>query len=105
MPDLDDLKRDLLRTLASELEIHEHIEDEIFYPAVRPVSEDIPVAYAEHQQLADLLAATLKLPTSMVVPTFQSWFARLGSAAVPHQYGVVVPARAAYSHSASVGRR
>jgi nitrite reductase/ring-hydroxylating ferredoxin subunit/uncharacterized membrane protein len=60
----DPQRRDLLRTLASELEIHEHIEDEIFYPAVRPVSEDVPIAYAEHQQMADLLAATLKLPTS-----------------------------------------
>jgi nitrite reductase/ring-hydroxylating ferredoxin subunit/uncharacterized membrane protein len=60
----DPQRRDLLRTLASELEIHEHIEDEVFYPAVRLVSEDVPIAYAEHQQLADLLAATLKLPTS-----------------------------------------
>jgi nitrite reductase/ring-hydroxylating ferredoxin subunit/uncharacterized membrane protein len=64
LPPQDPQRRDLLRTLASELEIHEHIEDEIFYPAVRPVSEDVPVAYAEHQQLADLLATTLKLPTS-----------------------------------------
>lgn len=60
----DPQRRDLLRTLASELEIHEHIEDEIFYPAVQPVSEDVSVAYAEHQQLSDLLAATLKLSTA-----------------------------------------
>ncbi len=60
----DPRRRDLMQTLASELDIHEVIEDEIFYPAVRPVSEDVAIAYAEHQQLADLLAATLKLPTS-----------------------------------------
>ena len=64
LPPEDPQRRDLMQTLASELDIHEHIEDEIFYPAVRPVSEDVSVAYAEHQQLADLLAATLKLPTS-----------------------------------------
>ncbi|WP_167376055.1 DUF2231 domain-containing protein [Methylobacterium tarhaniae] len=64
LPPEEPQRRDLLRTLASELEIHEDIEDAIFYPAVRAVSEDVPVAYAEHQQLADLLAATLKLPTS-----------------------------------------
>jgi hemerythrin superfamily protein len=71
-----------MRTLASELEIHEHIEDEIFYPAVRPVSEDIPVAYAEHQQLADLLAATLKLPTSS--PEFEEYLRALHKAVDHH---------------------
>lgn len=64
LPPEEPQRRDLLRILASELEIHEHIEDAIFYPAVRAVSEDVPVAYAEHQQLADLLATTLKLSTS-----------------------------------------
>jgi hemerythrin superfamily protein len=78
----DPQRRDLMRTLASELEIHEHIEDEIFYPAVRPVSEDIPVAYAEHQQLADLLAATLKLPTSS--PEFEEYVRALHKAVDHH---------------------
>ncbi len=64
MPREDPQRRDLMRTLAGELEIHEHIEDKIFYPAVEPVSEDIPIAHAEHRQLADLLAATLKLNTA-----------------------------------------
>jgi nitrite reductase/ring-hydroxylating ferredoxin subunit/uncharacterized membrane protein len=59
----DPRRRDLLRTLASELEIHEQVEDSIFYPAVRPVSEDVPIAHAEHRQLSDLLAMTLKLDT------------------------------------------
>lgn len=53
-----------MRTLASELEIHEHVEDHLFYPAVRPVSEDVAIAHSEHRQLADLLAVTLKLDTA-----------------------------------------
>jgi nitrite reductase/ring-hydroxylating ferredoxin subunit/uncharacterized membrane protein len=57
-------RRDLMRTLASELEIHEHIEDHIFYPAVHPVSEDVAIAHSEHRQLSDLLAMTLKLNTA-----------------------------------------
>jgi|GEM_PF-98575 len=63
-PRHDPERRDLLRILADELELHEVIEDEIFYPAVRPVSEDVPLARAEHRQLADLLAATLGLDTA-----------------------------------------
>lgn len=77
----DPERRDLLRLLASELEIHEHIEDEIFYPAVRPVSEDVPVAHAEHQQLADMLAATLRLNTA--TPEFEDHLRAL-YAAVDH---------------------
>ena len=60
----DPARRDMMRLLASELEIHEHVEDEVFYPAVRPVSEDVPVAHAEHQQLADMLALTLRFNTA-----------------------------------------
>lgn len=63
-PREDPQRRDLMRVLASELEIHEHIEDKLFYPAVRSVSEDVEVAHAEHRQLADLLAMTLKLNTA-----------------------------------------
>lgn len=57
----DPERRDVMRVLAGELEIHERVEDAIFYPAVRPVSEDVPAAHAEHQQLADMLAVTLRL--------------------------------------------
>jgi hypothetical protein len=60
----DPERRDMMRLLAAELEIHEHVEDEIFYPAVRPVSEDVPAAHAEHQQLADMLALALRLGPS-----------------------------------------
>jgi nitrite reductase/ring-hydroxylating ferredoxin subunit/uncharacterized membrane protein/hemerythrin superfamily protein len=64
MPRDDPQRRDLMRTLASELEIHEYVEDHIFYPAVHPVSEDVPIAHSEHRQLTDLLAKTLKLNTA-----------------------------------------
>ncbi len=61
-PGDDPRRHELMRTLASELDIHEVIEDAIFYPAVHPVSEDVDIAYSEHGVLADLLAATVKLP-------------------------------------------
>ncbi len=77
-------RRDLMRTLASELEIHEHVEDHIFYPAVRPVSEDVAVAHSEHRQLADLLAMTLKLDTAS--PEFEEHLRAL-HAAVDHHAG------------------
>ncbi|MGI4793194.1 MAG: DUF2231 domain-containing protein [Janthinobacterium lividum] len=63
-PGEDPRRHELMRILASELDIHEAVEDAIFYPAVQPVSEDVDVAYAEHGVLADLLAATVKLPTA-----------------------------------------
>jgi ABC-type uncharacterized transport system ATPase subunit len=50
-------RRDMIQTLAAEFEIYEQVEDAIFYPGVRPVSEDVPVAHAEHQQLADMTRA------------------------------------------------
>jgi nitrite reductase/ring-hydroxylating ferredoxin subunit/uncharacterized membrane protein/hemerythrin superfamily protein len=78
----DPERRDLMRLLASELEIHEHIEDEIFYPAVRPVSEDVPVAHAEHQLLADMLAATLRLNTA--TPAFDEHLRALHEAVDHH---------------------
>ncbi|MBL6457945.1 Rieske 2Fe-2S domain-containing protein [Belnapia sp. T6] len=77
-------RRELMRTLASELEIHEHIEDHIFYPAVRPVSEDVSIAHSEHRQLADLLAMTLKLDTAS--PEFDEHLRAL-HAAVDHHAG------------------
>jgi nitrite reductase/ring-hydroxylating ferredoxin subunit/uncharacterized membrane protein len=60
----DPERRDLLRVLAAELDMHEQIEDHIFYPAVATVSPDVPIAHSEHRQLSDLLAKTLKLNTA-----------------------------------------
>lgn len=78
----DPERRDLMRLLAGELEIHEHVEDAIFYPAVRPVSEDVPVAHAEHQQLADMLALTLRLGTG--TPAFEEQLRALHQAVDHH---------------------
>ncbi|MCI0754656.1 DUF2231 domain-containing protein [Teichococcus vastitatis] len=83
-PGEDPQRRDLLRTLASELEIHEHVEDHIFYPAVHPVSEDVPIAHSEHRQLSDLLAETLKLNTAS--PEFEEHLRAL-YAAMDHHAG------------------
>jgi nitrite reductase/ring-hydroxylating ferredoxin subunit/uncharacterized membrane protein len=83
-PPGDPQRRDLLRTLAAELEVHEYIEDHLFYPAVRPVSEDVPIAHAEHRQLSDLLAMTLKLDTA--TPEFEAHLRAL-HAAVDHHAG------------------
>ncbi|MFC7478535.1 hemerythrin domain-containing protein [Dankookia sp. GCM10030260] len=62
----DPERRDLLRVLAAELDMHEQIEDHIFYPAVAKVSPDVPIAHSEHRQLTDLLAKTMKLNTATV---------------------------------------
>jgi nitrite reductase/ring-hydroxylating ferredoxin subunit/uncharacterized membrane protein len=75
-------RHELMRTLAAELDIHEVIEDAIFYPAVQAVSEDTEIAYAEHGVLADLLAATLKLPLGS--PEFQEHLVALQSAFLHH---------------------
>lgn len=83
-PREDPSRRDLMRVLASELEIHEHVEDHLFYPAVRPVSEDVEVAHAEHRQLSDLLAMTLKLNTAS--EAFEAHLRAL-RAAVEHHAG------------------
>jgi hypothetical protein len=78
----DPERRDMMRLLGGELDIHELVEDEIFYPAVRLVSDDVPVAYAEHQQLADMLAATLRLSPSK--PEFEARLRELHQAVDHH---------------------
>jgi len=75
-------RHELMRTLASELDIHEVIEDSIFYPAVRPVSEDVEIAYSEHGVLADLLAATVKFSTAS--PEFGEHLLALQAAFLHH---------------------
>ncbi|SDY09857.1 hemerythrin domain-containing protein [Citreimonas salinaria] len=82
MPPEDPERRDMMRLLAGELQIHEHVEDEIFYPEVRPVSEDVPVAHAEHQQLADMLAVVLRLSPSS--PDFETQLRNLHAAMDHH---------------------
>ena len=75
-------RRSLMRVLAGELEMHEMIEDEIFYPAVRPVSEEIPLAHSEHRQLADLLAVVVGLDTAS--PAFDEHLRALHHAVEHH---------------------
>jgi len=99
-PPHDPQRRDLMRTLASELEIHEYIEDHAFYPAVYPVSEDVPIAHSEHRQLADLLAMTLKFNTA--TPAFEEHLKAL-HAAVDHHPGS--EERSMFVHAQRLGER
>ncbi len=82
LPSEDPQRHELMRTLASELDIHEAIEDAIFYPAVQAVSEDTETAYAEHGVLADMVAATVKHPTSS--PEFEAHLRALQAALLHH---------------------
>lgn len=55
-------RRPLLNTLSAELQIHEQIEDELYYPAVRDLTPLVWLAHAEHRQLEDQLAVVLRTP-------------------------------------------
>ena len=55
---------DLMRALAAELEIHEHVEEQLFYPAARAICEGVPPAGTEHRRTAELMTATLKFNTT-----------------------------------------
>ena len=72
----------LMLTLAAELDIHEVVEDAIFYPAVSTVSEDVDIAYAEHGVLADTVALTLKSPIDS--PEFEENLRALQAAFLHH---------------------
>lgn len=50
----------LVDRLMVELTLHEAIEDEIFYPAASNLSTLVPIAHAEHRQMADQLANVLR---------------------------------------------
>jgi hypothetical protein len=51
----------LVARIAAELGMHEQIEDEIFYPAMREVSQRVPLGHAEHRQIDDQLAVMLRI--------------------------------------------
>jgi len=55
-------RRRHLNVLSSELQIHEQIEDELYYPAIRDISPLVWTAHAEHRQLEDQLAVVLRTP-------------------------------------------
>src|SRR5947209_6922784 len=55
-------RRQLLNTLSAEIQIHEQLEDELYYPAVRDLTPLVMLAHAEHRQLEDQLAVVLRTP-------------------------------------------
>lgn len=70
LPAGDSSRKGVMYTLATEYDIHEGIEEKIFYPAVAPVSEDVTAAYAQHNELDDIFATTLRIGVSS--PEFES---------------------------------
>lgn len=59
--DSPERRRQVLDVVMAELSLHEQIEDEIFYPAMRDVSALVGIAHAEHRQLSDQLAVVLRM--------------------------------------------
>jgi len=53
-------RRALTDELFDELWMHERIEEEIFYPAVRDITPAIAAAWSEHRQLTDQLVALVR---------------------------------------------
>ncbi|GGO21915.1 hemerythrin domain-containing protein [Microbispora bryophytorum] len=53
-------RRALADELFDELRMHELIEEEIFYPAMRDVTPAVGAAWSEHRQLSDQLAALVR---------------------------------------------
>jgi len=53
-------RQELLDRLLFELDVHVHIEDELFYPAVREVSPLFGIAHAEHRQIDDQMAVLFR---------------------------------------------
>ena len=53
-------RRALAGELYDELWMHERIEEEIFYPAMRDVTPALAAAWSEHRQLSDQLAALVR---------------------------------------------
>jgi hemerythrin superfamily protein len=56
MPRTDiEARQDLLDRIADELEVHTKIEEEIFYPALRPVSGLVDEAIEEHRKVSSVV--------------------------------------------------
>ncbi|WP_405086801.1 hemerythrin domain-containing protein [Microbispora sp. NBC_01389] len=53
-------RRALADELFDELRMHEMIEEDVFYPAMRDVTPGIAAAWSEHRQLSDQLAALVR---------------------------------------------
>lgn len=62
--------------LLLELDIHQRIEDDVYYPATAAASTLIAIAHAEHRQINDQLAVALRTPTT--APNHEDeWFSFL----------------------------
>jgi len=59
-----DSRRALLADLHFVLDVHVHIEDELFYPAIREISPLFGIAHAEHRQIDDQLAVVFRTDPS-----------------------------------------
>jgi iron-sulfur cluster repair protein YtfE (RIC family) len=57
----DEQRQRVLDDLVGEMSLHEQIEDEIFYPAIRDVSALVTVSHAEHRELDDQIATVLRV--------------------------------------------
>lgn len=69
------LRQNMFAQLKNELEIHAHIEETIFYPALREESEAREIvieALEEHQEVKDLLAELDGMPVDT-----DEWSARM----------------------------
>lgn len=51
----------VLHKLAAEMSLHEQIEDEIFYPAMRDISTLVTIAHAEHREMDDQVVTVLRV--------------------------------------------
>ncbi|MDP3768088.1 MAG: hemerythrin domain-containing protein, partial [Dehalococcoidia bacterium] len=81
-PDDGQRQQELIDQIAEELEVHAQAEEEIFYPALRSVSERVDHARAEHAQVRGLLGdAEGREPASA---EFAEKVARLEQAVMAH---------------------
>lgn len=53
-------RRALTDELYGELQMHERIEEDIFYPEIGDIHPELDAAWAEHRQMTDQLAALLR---------------------------------------------
>lgn len=61
-PDIaDEQRQHVLDDLVNEMSLHEQIEDEIFYHAMRDISTLVTISHAEHRELDDQVATVLRV--------------------------------------------
>ncbi len=65
-----DERQEIIDELMLELDIHQRIEDDVYYPAVEKASTLVAIAHAEHRQINDARAVALRTPTT--APNYQA---------------------------------